>query len=84
MFTARQMLRQAPRLGAQLRAPVMRNVVQRRLASTESNFVKERRAVKEHAESSTGMSGSIMGFGGEMLLIGLLTRRVDLWRKISL
>ena len=55
MFTARQMLRQAPRLGAQLRAPVMRNVVQRRLASTENSFVKERGAVKEHAAGSTGM-----------------------------
>jgi cytochrome c oxidase subunit 6a len=57
MFTARQMLRQAaPRLSAQLRAPVMRNVVQRRFASsTENNFVKEREAVKEHAAGSTGM-----------------------------
>lgn len=53
MFTARQMLRQAPRLGVQLRAPVMRNVVQRRLASTENTFVKERQAVKEHAAESS-------------------------------
>ncbi|KAH8907526.1 cytochrome c oxidase-like protein [Coniochaeta sp. PMI_546] len=55
MFTARQMLRQAPRLGAQLRAPVMRNVVQRRLASTENSFIKERQAVKEHAATSTDL-----------------------------
>ena len=56
MFTARQIVRQAPRLGAQLRAPVTRNVVQRRLASTENSFVKEREAVKDHAAGSTGMS----------------------------
>ncbi|KAB5547056.1 cytochrome c oxidase-like protein [Coniochaeta sp. 2T2.1] len=55
MFAARSMFRQAPRLGAQLRAPVMRNVVQRRLASTGNNFIKERQAVKEHAQGSTDL-----------------------------
>ncbi|KAL2161168.1 hypothetical protein VTH06DRAFT_8387 [Thermothelomyces fergusii] len=51
MFVQRQIARAAPRLGAQLRAQA-----QRRLASTEteSSFVRERRAVKEHAGHTTG------------------------------
>lgn len=48
MFTA-HLLRGA------VRAPVMRNVVQRRLASTDNAFVKEREAVKAHASGSSGM-----------------------------
>ncbi|KAI0602562.1 cytochrome c oxidase subunit VIa-domain-containing protein [Biscogniauxia sp. FL1348] len=51
----RQVLRSAPRLTAQLRAaPVFRSGLQTRLASTTENaFIKERRAVKEHAASTT-------------------------------
>ena len=56
MFPARQMLRGAPRVGAQLRSPAVRQTVQRRFASTENAFVKEREAVKEHAAATTGAS----------------------------
>ncbi|KAI1203653.1 cytochrome c oxidase, subunit VIa [Nemania serpens] len=54
MVFQRQILRATPRLTAQLRAPAVRSTIQRRLASTEENqFVKERRAVKEHATGTT-------------------------------
>jgi len=59
MFPQRQLLRGAPRVAAQLRSPAVRSMVQRRLASTtpqagENAFVRERRAVKEHAAGTTG------------------------------
>ncbi|KAI1101007.1 COX6A-domain-containing protein [Jackrogersella minutella] len=56
MLPQRQILRAAPRLTAQLRAanaPVFRSTLQRRLASTENAFVKEREAVKHHAAATT-------------------------------
>jgi hypothetical protein len=62
----------------------MRNVVQRRLASTENSFIKERQAVKEHAASSTGTLDGHLGLSREIEWSVTLTRLVDLWRKISL
>ena len=56
MIGQRQILRTAPRAVAQLRAPVLRSAVQRRFASNENNFVKERQAIKEHAAGTTGQS----------------------------
>lgn len=55
MLPQRQILRGAPRFAVRLRSPV----VQRRLASStpqagENAFVRERRAVKEHAAGTTG------------------------------
>ena len=48
-------LRYAPRAAAQMRAaPVLRSVIQRRFASTENQFIKERQAIKEHAAGTTG------------------------------
>jgi cytochrome c oxidase subunit 6a len=51
MFASRQVVRNAPRFAAQMRAPA-----QRRLASsaTENEFIKERQHIKEHAQGSTG------------------------------
>lgn len=51
MFVQRQIARAAQRFNAQVRAQA-----QRRFASTEteSSFVRERRAVKEHAGATTG------------------------------
>jgi cytochrome c oxidase subunit 6a len=53
MFPQRPIARAAVRFAAQARAQA-----QRRLASTgsetENSFVRERRAVKEHAEATTG------------------------------
>ena len=54
MFAQRQIFQAAPRLSAQLRNTAFRGNVQRRLASTENAFVKEREAVKEHATATTG------------------------------
>ncbi|RYP73941.1 hypothetical protein DL770_007701 [Monosporascus sp. CRB-9-2] len=52
MSAQRQLLRLAPRVTAR-RAPVFRSALQRRLASTENAFIKEREAVKEHAAATT-------------------------------
>lgn len=54
MFAQRLISQAAPRLSAQLRNTAFRGNVQRRLASTENAFVKEREAVKEHAAATTG------------------------------
>jgi cytochrome c oxidase subunit 6a len=55
MFSQRQIFRAAPRVAAQLRAPALRvTPLQRRLASTENAFIKEREAVKAHASATTG------------------------------
>ncbi|KAI1650989.1 mitochondrial cytochrome c oxidase subunit VIa [Daldinia loculata] len=57
MLPQRQLLRATPRLASQLRAanttPVFRSALQRRFASTENAFIKERQAVKEHAAATT-------------------------------
>ncbi|EOO01347.1 putative cytochrome c oxidase subunit protein [Phaeoacremonium minimum UCRPA7] len=54
-------MRAAPRFASQLRSPAVRSALQRRLmsspaagSSTENAFVRERKAVKEHAASTTG------------------------------
>lgn len=49
MLAQRQIVRAAPRFTAQLRAQA-----QRRFASTENQFVRERQAVKEHARETVG------------------------------
>lgn len=49
MIAQRQIARAAPRFTAQLRAQA-----QRRFASTETEFARERRHVKEHAGATTG------------------------------
>ena len=94
MFTQRQLLRAVPRLTAQLKTPA-----QRRLAShtpsagssTENAFIRERRAVKEHAAGSAGELSTLPLYqkahqwGLFNCLIGLeLTQETELWRKISL
>lgn len=48
--------RQILRAGSRFSSPAFRSLVQRRLASTENAFVRERRAVKEHAAATTGAS----------------------------
>jgi cytochrome c oxidase subunit 6a len=49
MIAQRQLARAVPRASAQLRT-----TMQRRLASTENAFIRERREVKEHAAGTTG------------------------------
>jgi hypothetical protein len=48
----------------------MRNVVQRRLASTENTFIKEREAVKHHAAGSTRTSE--LSSGGEYMGLSIV------------
>ncbi|RKU41999.1 Cytochrome c oxidase subunit 6A, mitochondrial [Coniochaeta pulveracea] len=80
MNAARQTIRQAPRFAAQLRTPA-----QRRLASTgssgENAFVRERRAVKEHAQATTELWRKISLFGVPtcVLLAGL--NAYNLWNE---
>lgn len=86
MFPARQMLRGAPRVGAQLRNPAIRQAVQRRFASTENAFVKEREAVKEHAAATTGASSFSPPPGPSSPFAARCTdpsMSPELWRKIS-
>jgi hypothetical protein len=87
MSFQRQLLRGAPRFTAQLRSPVIRSVMQRRLASStpqagENAFVRERKAVKEHAAATTGESPQTHA------LLELAEANLDvsteLWRKISI
>ncbi|CAJ2503952.1 Uu.00g113460.m01.CDS01 [Anthostomella pinea] len=77
MLPQRHILRAAPRFAAQLRAPVFRSTLQRRLASTENAFVKERQAVKEHAGESTERTNS--GIPPCILLAGL--NAYNLWTE---
>ncbi len=49
MFAQRPIARAASRFTAQVRAQA-----QRRFASTENDFVRERRHVQEHARATTG------------------------------
>lgn len=56
MNAARQTIRQAPRFAAQLRTPAQRRLASSTGPAGESTFVKERRAVKEHAKATTGES----------------------------
>ncbi|KAI1115528.1 cytochrome c oxidase, subunit VIa [Nemania sp. NC0429] len=55
MVFQRQLFRATPRLTAQLRAPAVRSTIQRRLASTENQFIKEREGAKHHAEGTADL-----------------------------
>jgi hypothetical protein len=95
-FQRRLVAQLAPRFAAPLRTPAarspnLRQVVQRRFVetsrpaeeiATENAFVKERRAVKEHAAATTGMQGAQRLRTNWRMLTNLNT--ADLWRKISL
>ncbi|KAI1405147.1 cytochrome c oxidase-like protein [Hypoxylon fuscum] len=69
--------RQLLRATAQLRAanvnPVFRSALQRRFASTENAFIKERQAVKDHAGATTELwrKISIYGVAPALILAGL-------------
>ncbi|KAK6068897.1 cytochrome c oxidase subunit [Seiridium cupressi] len=81
MLPQRQILRAAPRVSAQLRAPAMRSVMQRRLASTENAFVKERQAVKEHAAGTTELWRKISVYGIAPFLILAAVNAYNLWTE---
>ncbi|KAK1768928.1 putative cytochrome c oxidase subunit protein [Phialemonium atrogriseum] len=86
MFPQRQMFRLAPRLAAQLRAPAARTVVQRRLASsagqsTENAFIRERKAVKEHAASTTELWRKISIYGVIPCLLLAGINAYNLWNE---
>ncbi|KAI1501640.1 COX6A-domain-containing protein [Biscogniauxia marginata] len=82
----RQVIRSAPRLTAQLRAaPVSRSALQRRLASTENAtenaFIRERRAVKEHAAGTTELWRKISIYGVVPCLILAAANAYNLWNQ---
>ncbi|KAI0385006.1 mitochondrial cytochrome c oxidase subunit VIa [Hypomontagnella monticulosa] len=80
----RSLLRATPRLTAQLRAantPVFRSALQRRLASTENAFVKERQAVKEHAAATTELWRKISIYAVVPCLILAAVNAYNLWNE---
>ncbi|KAI1851928.1 hypothetical protein JX265_008267 [Neoarthrinium moseri] len=77
MFPQRQMLRAA----AQLRNPAVRSAVQRRFASTENAFIKERQAVKEHAQATTELWRKISIYGVAPFLILAGVNAYNLWNE---
>ncbi|KAI2468148.1 mitochondrial cytochrome c oxidase subunit VIa [Annulohypoxylon bovei var. microspora] len=84
----RQILRATPRLSTQLRSPVLRSTLQRRLASTttktkatENAFVKERQAVKEHASATTELWRKISIYGVVPALILASVNAYTLWNE---
>ncbi|KAI2620553.1 COX6A-domain-containing protein [Hypoxylon sp. NC1633] len=84
MLHQRQILRATPRLAAQLRAantPVFRSAMQRRLASTENAFIKERQAVKEHASATTELWRKISIYGVVPCLILAGVNAYTLWNQ---
>jgi cytochrome c oxidase subunit 6a len=86
MSMQRQLLRGAPRLAAQLRSPVIRSVMQRRLASStpqagENAFVRERQAVKEHAAATTELWRKISIYAVVPALILAATNAYNLWTE---
>ncbi|KAK6839564.1 cytochrome c oxidase- subunit VIa [Apiospora arundinis] len=81
MFAQRQILKAAPRLSAQLRNTAFRGNVQRRLASTENAFVKEREAVKEHATATTELWRKISIYGVIPCVILAGVNAYNLWSE---
>ncbi|KAI8623378.1 cytochrome c oxidase-like protein [Xylariaceae sp. FL1651] len=81
MLPQRQLLRAAPRLTAQLRAPAFRSTLQRRLASTENQFVKERQAVKEHAGASADLWRKISLYAVVPCLLIASVNAYNLWNE---
>ncbi|KAK0725595.1 cytochrome c oxidase, subunit VIa [Lasiosphaeris hirsuta] len=86
MSMQRQLLG-ATRFAAQLRSPAVRSTVQRRLASSgpapagENAFVRERRAVKEHAAGSTALWLKISVFGVPVALALAGVNAYTLWNE---
>ncbi|GAB1312022.1 Cytochrome c oxidase subunit 6A [Madurella fahalii] len=76
MIAQRQIARAAPRFTAQLRAQA-----QRRFASTETEFARERRHVKEHAGATTDLwrKISLYAVPPALLLSGL--NAYNLWNE---
>ncbi|KAJ9155533.1 hypothetical protein NKR23_g1583 [Pleurostoma richardsiae] len=77
---------QIQRAAAQLRSPVVRSAVQRRLmsspatgSSTENAFVRERKAVKEHAHATTELWRKISIYGVIPCLIVAGVNAYKLW-----
>ncbi|KAL2144460.1 hypothetical protein VTI28DRAFT_9108 [Corynascus sepedonium] len=78
MFVQRQIARAAQRFNAQVRAQA-----QRRFASTEteSSFVRERRAVKEHAGATTELWRKISLYGVPPALLLSGVNAYMLWNE---
>ncbi|KAI0521104.1 cytochrome c oxidase, subunit VIa [Xylaria bambusicola] len=81
MVFQRSILRATPRLAAQLRAPAVRSTIQRRLASTENKFVKEREGIKHHAASTTELWRKISIYAVIPVLILSGVNAYNLWNE---
>ena len=90
MFPQRSLLRSSQRFASQLRSPAIRTPFQRRLASTEGSaftgaednaFNRERKAVKDHAAATSGLSPILSTLADGTQLTRAMT---DLWRKLSI
>ncbi|KAK3371886.1 cytochrome c oxidase-like protein [Podospora didyma] len=84
MFTQRQLMRAVPRWTAQLKTPTQRRLashVPSTGSSTENAFVRERRAVKDHAAGSAELwrKISLYGIPASLLLAGL--NAYNLWNQ---
>ncbi|KAI1437012.1 putative cytochrome c oxidase subunit VIa [Xylaria sp. CBS 124048] len=81
MVVSRQIVRAVPRATAQLRAPVVRSTIQRRFASTENQFVKERREIKEHAAATTELWRKISVYAVGPCLVLAAANAYYLWNE---
>ncbi|KAK3336968.1 cytochrome c oxidase, subunit VIa [Cercophora scortea] len=69
------------RAAAQLRTPAVRSTVQRRFASTETAFSRERRHVKEHAGESTQLWRKISLYGVPPAILLASLNAYNLWNE---
>ncbi|KAL8380611.1 hypothetical protein RB595_005066 [Gaeumannomyces hyphopodioides] len=83
MLPKHQVLRAAPRFAAQVRAPVQRRLMSSPTSgsSTESAFVRERRAVKEHAHASTELWRKISLYAVPVALAASGANAYYLWNE---
>ena len=83
MLPQRQVMRAAPRFAAQFRAPVQRRLMSSPASgsSTESAFVRERRAVKEHAHATTALWRKISLYVVPVALAASSANAYYLWNE---
>ncbi|KAI1814576.1 cytochrome c oxidase, subunit VIa [Poronia punctata] len=81
MLFQRSILRATPGLTAQLRSPVIRSTIQRRLASTENQFIKERQAVEEHAAATADLWRKISLYFVPAALLAAGVNAYYLWNE---
>ncbi|TPX14865.1 uncharacterized protein E0L32_004974 [Thyridium curvatum] len=85
MFNARQILRSAPRFARQAaRAPAQRRLMSSPATAssgTENAFIRERKAVKDHAAGTTALWKKISIYGTIPALIAASINAYYLWNE---